>query len=280
MTKPEGTGKHGSRKSSSRSVGNHKTPHYLPVDNAPGRVAGKRRRVIQGPTFRANNLVQDSTTDQRLLSSAGETGWLHTDPWRVLRIQSEFVEGFGALAELGPAISVFGSARTPKGTPMYEAAQDLGKGLVRRGYAVITGGGPGVMEAANKGADKAGGVSVGLGIELPFEASMNSHVNLGINFRYFFARKVMFLKYSQGFVVMPGGFGTFDEMFEALTLAQTGKVNGFPVVLFGVEYWRGLIEWLSGSTLRDGYIDADDLTMFRVTDDVEEALEIVTAGRA
>ncbi len=250
--------------------------HY--VDNAPGRAKGKRRRVVQGPTFRAEDQVQDTTTDERLLSSAGDTGWLHTDPWRVLRIQSEFVEGFGALADLGPAISVFGSARTPKNSPMYQAAQEIGRGLVKRGFAVITGGGPGVMEAANRGADKAGGTSVGLGIELPFEASMNSHVNLGINFRYFFARKVMFLKYSRGFVVLPGGFGTFDELFEALTLAQTGKVSGFPVVLFGSDYWGGLVDWLHKATLEGGYVGSHDLDMFMVTDSVAKALKHVTAA--
>ncbi len=255
-------------------------PEAEAVDNAPapprgrGRRRSKRRRVIQGPTFRAER--QPTTTDQRLLASKGDTGWLHADPWRVMRIQSEFVEGFGTLAEIGPAISVFGSARTPKGHPMYAAAQGIGRGLAERGYAVITGGGPGIMEAANRGANRAGGRSVGLGIELPFETTMNPHVNLGINFRYFFARKVMFLKYSQGFVVMPGGYGTFDELFEALTLAQTGKVTGFPIVLFGSDYWRGLLDWLGGSTLGEAYISADDLDMLLVTDDVREAIDHVT----
>ena len=160
---------------------------------------------------------------------------------------------------------------------MYRAAQAIGRGLAERGYAVITGGGPGIMEAANRGANRAGGVSVGLGIELPFETTMNPHVNLGINFRYFFARKVMFLKYSQGFVVMPGGYGTFDELFEALTLAQTGKVTSFPIVLFGSEYWRGLLDWLAAATLADTYISPDDLKMVLVTDDVREAIDHVTS---
>ena len=256
-----------------------------PVDNAPGRRSGKGRhrskrgRVVQGPTFRDDRQVQGTTTDQRLLASKGDTGWLHADPWRVMRIQSEFVEGFGTLAEIGPAISVFGSARTPKGHPMYVAAQAIGRGLSERGYSVITGGGPGIMEAANKGANRVGGTSVGLGIELPFETTMNPHVNLGINFRYFFARKVMFLKYSQGFVVMPGGYGTFDELFEALTLAQTGKVTSFPIVLFGAGYWQGLLDWLSASTLSETYISPDDLDMLLVTDDVRAAIEHVTGGR-
>ena len=180
--------------------------------------------------------VQQTTTDQRLLAGKGDTGWVHTDPWRVMRIQAEFVEGFGTLAELGPAVGVFGSARTNKGTPIWQAGVEIGRALAQAGFAAITGGGPGIMEAVNKGAAQAGGVSVGLGIELPFEQSLNKHVTLGINFRYFFARKVMFLKYSRGFVVMPGGFGTLDEMFEALTLVQTRKVTSFPIVLFGTEF--------------------------------------------
>ena len=162
---------------------------------------------------------------------------MHADPWRVLRIQAEFVEGFGALAELGPAIAVFGSARTPPDHPTYALAERLGGALATAGFAVITGGGPGAMEAANKGASEAGGVSVGLGIELPFESGLNEWVDVGINFRYFFARKTMFVKYSQGFVVLPGGFGTLDELFEALTLVQTQKVTRFPIVLVGSDYW-------------------------------------------
>ena len=176
------------------------------------------------------------TTDQRLLDSRGPTDWVHTDPWRVLRIQAEFVEGFGALAELGPAIAVFGSARTRAGRPDVRAGRAGRPRAGRRpGFAVITGGGPGAMEAANKGASEAGGVSVGLGIELPFESGLNQWVDVGINFRYFFARKTMFVKYSQGFIVLPGGFGTLDELFEALTLVQTGKVTSFPIVLLGVD---------------------------------------------
>lgn len=262
------------------------------VDNAPapdrGEGGGGRRRkrrkhkpeVVQGPTIRREHQVQDSTMDERLLANTGDTDWLHADPWRVMRIQAEFVEGFGTLAELGPAVSIFGSARTPREHPMYAAAQQIGRELVRHGRAVITGGGPGIMEAANRGAKKAGGTSVGLGIELPFETSMNQYVNLGINFRYFFARKVMFLKYSQGFVVMPGGYGTFDEMFEALTLAQTGKVTSFPVVLFGTEYWGGLVEWLRARALADGYISPGDLDMFFITDSVEDAVAHVLGGAA
>ncbi|MEL4359088.1 MULTISPECIES: LOG family protein [unclassified Luteococcus] len=245
------------------------------VDNVPG----QGNHVVQGSIIRRRGQKQATTTDQRLLAGAGDTAWSHSDPWRTMRIQAEFVDGFGTLAELGPAISLFGSARTRPEHPMWGAAERMAAALVAAGYAVITGGGPGVMEAANKGADEAGGTSVGLGIELPFEASMNSHVNLGINFRYFFVRKVMFLKYAQGFIVMPGGLGTFDELFEALTLAQTGKVQHFPVVLFGVDYWRGLVDWLRDAALAEGYISPADLEMFLVTDDEQAAVAHVTAGR-
>jgi uncharacterized protein (TIGR00730 family) len=190
----------------------------------------------------------------------------------VLRIQSEFVEGFGMLAELGQAVSVFGSARTARNHPEYEFAERLGAALAAAGYAVITGGGPGVMEAANKGCCEAGGISVGLGIELPFEQRMNDWVDVGIVFRYFFARKTMFVKYAQGFVVLPGGFGTLDELFEALTLVQTRKVTAFPLVLVGTEYWSGLLDWVRSTLLGSGKISAPDLELVKVTDDVEEAV--------
>jgi uncharacterized protein (TIGR00730 family) len=201
---------------------------------------------------------------------------VHGDPWRVLRIQSEFVEGFGALAELGPAISVFGSARTPEGSPEYETGLRIGRALVEAGYAVITGGGPGAMEAANRGASEADGVSVGLGIELPFEQGLNEYVNIGVNFRYFFVRKTMFVKYAQGFVVLPGGFGTLDELFEALTLVQTGKVTRFPIVLFGTDYWQGLVDWLRHTIIAQGKASPHDQHLFQVTDDVNEAIDLVT----
>ena len=235
------------------------------------------QRFVQGAVVRGSDQHPGTTTDQRLLESRGPTDWVHTDPWRVLRIQAEFVDGFGTLAELGPATGVFGSARTPAGHPLYAAAEQIAARLVGAGQAVITGGGPGIMEAANKGAAEAGGVSVGLGIELPFETGLNPYVNLGINFRYFFARKTMFVKYAQGFVVLPGGFGTLDELFEALTLVQTRKVTSFPVVLFGSAYWSGLIGWLRESALTAGTISAPDLDMFTVTDDVDEAVAAVVA---
>ena len=241
---------------------------------------GKRRaRSFQGPVLRTDDQVPTTTTDQRLLDSRGPSDWVHTDPWRVMRIQTEFVEGFGTLAELGPAVSVFGSARTTPDHWSYVAAVELGRQLVQSGFTVITGGGPGLMEAANKGAAEAGGRSVGLGIELPFEQGLNDYVNLGINFRYFFARKTMFVKYAQGFVVMPGGFGTFDELFEALVLVQTRKVTSFPVVLFGSDYWQGLVDWIRHSVLDYGCISEPDAQLFQVTDDVEEAVAIMRASR-
>jgi uncharacterized protein (TIGR00730 family) len=230
---------------------------------------------FRGRTVMRRSQVQSGTTDQRLLDSGGSSDWLHTDPWRVLRIQSEFVEGFGALAELGPAISVFGSARTAPDDPSYAMAEDIGGRLARAGFAVVTGCGPGVMEAANKGACEAGGVSVGLGIELPFESGLNEYVDVGLNFRYFFARKTMFVKYAQGFIVLPGGFGTFDELFEALTLVQTQKVTSFPIVLVGSAYWSGLVDWFTATVLADGKVSAADLDMFQVTDDVEEAVQVM-----
>ncbi len=238
-----------------------------------------KRTRTQGPVIRREGQVQPTTTDQRLLADRGDSGWVHTDPWRVMRIQAEFVEGFGTLAEVGPAIGVFGSARTAKNTPMWQSGVEIGRALAQAGYAVITGGGPGIMEAVNKGAAQAGGVSVGLGIELPFEQSLNKHVTLGINFRYFFARKVMFLKYSRGFVVMPGGFGTFDELFEALTLVQTKKVTSFPIVLFGTAYWSPLLDWVRDSAVAGGYVSDIDLGLVTLTDSVDEVIRAVTGVR-
>ena len=238
---------------------------------SPGPPSEKHR----GPVTLRRSQVEVTTTDQRLLESRGPADWVHGDPWRVMRIQSEFVEGFGSLANLGPAISVFGSARTPRDDPLYQTAVELGTALARAGYGVITGGGPGIMEGANKGAVEGGGVSVGLGIELPFEQGINEYVDLGINFRYFFARKTMFVKYAQGFVVFPGGFGTLDELFEALTLVQTGKVTQFPIVLMGTSYWAGLVDWLRGTVAAEKKIAVADLDLWCVTDDPSEAVEVI-----
>ncbi|WP_242676910.1 TIGR00730 family Rossman fold protein [Rhodococcus sp. ABRD24] len=225
--------------------------------------------------LRRDRKVEATTTDQRLLDQRGPTDWVHTDPWRVLRIQSEFIEGFGALAEVPRAVTVFGSARTGEGTPEYADARALGEALTAAGYAVITGGGPGVMEGVNRGASESGGYSIGLGIELPFEQRLNEWVDLGINFRYFFARKTMFVKYSQAFICLPGGFGTLDELFEALTLVQTRKITRFPIVLMGTEFWGGLIDWVRNTLEHFGKISPGDSDLIHVTDSVEEAVRIV-----
>ena len=235
-----------------------------------------RRVRRQGPVTLRDKQVPATTTDQRLLDRRGPSDWVHADPWRVMRIQAEFVEGFGLLAELGIAVSVFGSARSKPGTPEYELATDIAAGLTRAGYAIITGGGPGVMEAANKGAAAANGVSVGLGIELPMEAGLNDYVNVGVEFRYFFVRKTIFIKYSQAFVVLPGGFGTMDELFEALTLVATGKITKFPIVLVGTEYWSGLLDWMKTTMLAEGKIGAAELALLHVADDPDEIVKIVT----
>ncbi len=222
---------------------------------------------------------EGTTTDERLLDERDPTDWVHTDPWRVLRIQSEFIEGFGTLAEVPRAVAVFGSARTPVDHPDYAAGRALGASLAKAGYAVITGGGPGAMEAANRGASESGGYSIGLGIELPFEEGLNEWVDLGINFRYFFARKTMFVKYSQAFICLPGGFGTLDELFEALTLVQTRKVTRFPIILFGQEYWSPLVDWIRGTLERSGKISQEDVDLLHVTDDIEEAVQIVVKAQ-
>jgi uncharacterized protein (TIGR00730 family) len=230
----------------------------------------------RGPVvLRGEHRNEATTTDERLLDSRGPSDWVHTDPWRVLRIQAEFVEGFGALAEVPRAVTVFGSARTPRDHPEYELGRQLGAALADNGFAVITGGGPGVMEAANRGCSEAGGFSIGLGIELPFEQGLNDWVDLGINFRYFFARKTMFVKYSQAFVCLPGGFGTLDELFEALTLVQTKKVTKFPVVLLGRDYWGGLYDWIKSSVFESGKVGEKDLALLHLTDDVDDAVKVV-----
>jgi uncharacterized protein (TIGR00730 family) len=238
------------------------------TEDAPGLAEGTRRR----PARSVDEVRRTpSTPDQRLLDTGSQLN-THTDMWRVLRIQSEFVEGFGALATLGPAVSVFGSARIPPDDPAYALAEEVGRRLADAGFAVITGGGPGLMEAANKGAVEAGGLSVGLGIELPREQGLNPYVEVGVDFRYFFARKTMFVKYAQGFIVMPGGFGTLDELFESLTLVQTQKVTWFPIVLVGTEFWSGLLDWVREKLLARGTVSPADLDLVTVTDDPAEAV--------
>ncbi|HEY8479655.1 MAG TPA: TIGR00730 family Rossman fold protein [Spirillospora sp.] len=229
----------------------------------------------QGPATLRGKAVPKTTTDQRLLDSRGPVDWVHADPWRVLRIQAEFVEGFGLLAELPKAVSVFGSARTKPDSEDYKLGVEIGAKLHEAGYAVITGGGPGIMEAANKGCDEAGGLSVGLGIELPFEQGINDYVDIALQFRYFFVRKTMFVKYAQAFVVLPGGFGTLDELFEAITLVQTRKITRFPIVLVGTEFWGGLIDWIRDTMLATGKISPHDLDLIHLTDDPDEVVRII-----
>jgi len=245
--------------------------------NTRNKRAPERHR---GPVTLRREAIPRSTADQRLLDSRTRADWKTKDAWRALRILSEFVEGFDTLADLPPAVSVFGSARSKPDSPECELAERMGAALARAGYAVITGGGPGVMEAANKGAAEAGGLSIGLGIELPFEQGINDWVDIGIDFRYFFARKTMFVKYAQAFVVLPGGFGTMDELFEALTLVQTKKVTRFPVVLMGVAYWRGLLDWMRDTMCGEGKISPEDLDLLCVTDDVEEGVRHIVDADA
>jgi uncharacterized protein (TIGR00730 family) len=241
-------------------------------------MARKRNEAHRSGAVVMRGAEQRPTEDQQLLQQEGaDASFLKTDTWRALRIMGEFVEGFDALAAVGPAVSVFGSARIGRGDPSYRMARSLARKLAKHGYAIITGGGPGIMEAANRGARDAGGVSVGCNIELPFEQGLNEFVTLGMEFRYFFVRKTMFVKYAEAFCIFPGGFGTLDELFEALTLIQTGKVRHFPVVLFGKVYWRGLIDWMKETPLEGGKISPEDLTIFTITDDVDEAVSVILA---
>ncbi|HLM24618.1 MAG TPA: TIGR00730 family Rossman fold protein [Pyrinomonadaceae bacterium] len=221
-----------------------------------------------------------TTQDEQLLESPRPDEFTHTDPWRVFRIMGEFVEGFDELATLSRGIAIFGSARTRPDDPDYQAAQETGALLAAHGFAVITGGGPGIMEAANRGAFEAGGLSIGCNIELPFEQRANAYQTLSLTFKYFFVRKMMFVKYSLAFVIFPGGFGTFDELFEALTLIQTKKIRNFPIVLFGSHYWSGLLDWLRAVVLPEGKISEHDLDIFHITDSPAEVVEIVTRSQS
>src|SRR6476469_7336313 len=221
-----------------------------------------------------------TTQDEQLLESPRPDEFTHTDPWRVFRIMGEFVEGFDELATLSRGIAIFGSARTRPDDPDYQAAQETGALLAAQGFAVITGGGPGIMEAANRGAFEAGGLSIGCNIELPFEQKANPYQTLSLTFKYFFVRKMMFVKYSLGFVIFPGGFGTFDELFEALTLMQTKKIRNFPIVLFGREYWTGMLDWIRAVVLTEGKISERDLDIFHITDSPAEVVEIVTRSQS
>jgi uncharacterized protein (TIGR00730 family) len=231
------------------------------------------------PTLNVAQRTRTPTEDERLLRSPTDTpaalDFTHSDPWRVFRIMGEFVEGFDNLARIGPAVTIFGSARTPADHPEYAAARETARLLGEAGFGIITGGGPGIMEAANWGARDAEVLSIGCNIELPFEQGTNRYVDVAINFRYFFVRKTMFVKYAEAFVIFPGGFGTMDELFEAMTLIQTGKVRDFPVILFGSEYWRGLTEWIRSTLLKEGKISPDDVDLVTVTDSPEEVVRTI-----
>jgi uncharacterized protein (TIGR00730 family) len=244
-------------------------------------IEGEEQVYRTGALLYRGSQVPSQTADQAFLaepSASAESDWRHSDPWRVMRIQSELVAAFDALDGVGPAVSVFGSARTRTDDPWYRAARELAGLLAGAGYGVITGGGPGIMAAANRGAHEAGGLSIGLGIELPAEQGMNPWVDLGVDFRYFFARKVMFVKYAKGFVAFPGGLGTLDELFESLTLVQTDKIEGFPIVLMGSDYWGGLTTWLSQAVVGGGAMSARDLDLFSVVDTPAEALAVIEAA--
>ena len=256
-------------------------PGQAPASSGPTGDGSPRARLTapaqSNPSLNMAARTGRPTEDEQLLvrEDGAKTAFIHSEPWRVLRIMGEFVSGFDTLAEIGPGVSVFGSARTGPDDPMYAAAVDVGRRLAKAGFAVITGGGPGIMEAANRGAREAGGRSVGCAIELPREQEVNAYVDVAVNFRYFFVRKTMFVKYAEAFVIFPGGFGTLDELFEALTLIQTDKIKHFPVILVGRAYWVGLLDWVKGSLLAEGKIASKDLELLVCTDDPAEVEHIV-----
>lgn len=227
----------------------------------------------------AKGKKQSPDVNRELLQSKvqGESDFTHMDPWRVLRIQGEIVEGFEALHDIGPAVSIFGSARQPADSPYCKAAEETARLLAEAGLVVVTGGGPGIMEAANRGAHEAGGMSVGVNIELPWEKAPNPYQDISVSFRYFFVRKLMLVKYSVGYVIFPGGYGTLDELFEALTLTQTGKAEHFPIILSGRSHWAPLANWLKDSLLSGGFISEKDLSLFGILDEPEEIVETIVS---
>jgi uncharacterized protein (TIGR00730 family) len=287
--KPKGEPKPRRRPTAEPAPESHSEVAPEATSHGPGGARRPRRPSAKGTLHRSGRVAVRSgasdvlpahshaTEDERLLRKPERPAFLDTDTWRALRILSEFVEGFDALAEIGPAVTVFGSARSRLGEPGYELARTVGRLLAEAGYAVITGGGPGAMEAANRGCQEGGGLSIGCNIELPHEQFINKYVDMGIEFRYFFARKTMFVKYADAFIILPGGLGTLDELFEALTLIQTGKIRHFPVVLMGTEFWGGLIEWMRATQVPAGTIAAADLQLFHLTDDPVEAVAMIQA---
>jgi uncharacterized protein (TIGR00730 family) len=269
LASAEASAREGSRE---RTEEGHRMAGRTPPSKvAAGRQAGAT--VIVDEAIRSHRTV---TEDEKLLQQPGPTSdFTRTDPWRVMRIMGEFIEGFDTLASVEKGVTIFGSARTSPEDPMYRAAQETARILAEAGFAVITGAGPGIMEAANKGAVEGGGRSIGCNIELPFEQGANPYVDTLVNFRYFFVRKTMFIKYSFAFVIFPGGFGTLDELFEAITLIQTGKIYQFPVILFGTHYWAGLVRWLKSRVLAERKISPDDIDLLIITDDPAEAAKAV-----
>ena len=258
--------------------GHLKAGRTPPSQQTDARTSGAVRAVDDS----IRNVIQPVTEDEKLLQTGKPLGpapdFTRTDPWRVMRIMGEFIEGFDTLAGVERGVTVFGSARTGPDDPQYRAAQETAQLLAQAGFAVITGAGPGIMEAANKGARLGGGLSIGCNIELPFEQGANPYVDTLVNFRYFFVRKTMFIKYSVAFIIFPGGFGTLDELFEALTLIQTGKIYQFPVILFGRHYWAGLVRWLQTRVAGEGKISQGDLDLMLLTDDPAEAAAAVIAA--
>lgn len=258
-------------------------PEKLKRPKAANRDRPKLETMIPNPTINRAARSGKPTEDTLLFQwtkrdQEQASAFTHSDTWRVLRITGEFVAGFDALAEIGPAVTVFGSARVGPNDKMYKAAREVGRRLAGAGLATITGGGPGIMEAANRGAHEGGGISIGANIELPMEQGLNRWVNVPLNFRYFFVRKTMFVKYAEGFVIFPGGYGTLDELFEALTLIQTGKLRHFPVVLFGASFWSGLIAWIDEHLVATAKIAPHDRTIFTVTDDPKEVIDVMIAS--
>jgi uncharacterized protein (TIGR00730 family) len=266
-----------------RTTEGHRKAGREPDDGA--RVSSGARAVRRMDPRLVDQAIRDRPTlteDEKLLQSpdAEIGGFTTSDPWRVMRITSEFVEGFDALAGITKGVTIFGSARTGPDDPQYDAARETAKLLAEQGFSIITGAGPGIMEAANRGAKEGGGHSVGCNIELPFEQGANPYVDTLVNFRYFFVRKTMFIKYSNAFIIFPGGFGTLDELFEALTLIQTGKIYQFPVILFGRHYWAGLVRWITSRLVGEGKISPGDLDLLLLTDDPAEAAQAVIDAHA
>jgi uncharacterized protein (TIGR00730 family) len=259
-----------------RTEAGHRAAGRTPPSQASSPEQVETRAIIDESI---RSMHRGATEDEKLLESQSDpTDFTRTDPWRVMRIMGEFIEGFDTLASVRKGVSIFGSARTHPDDPQYQAAEETARILAEAGYAIITGAGPGIMEAANRGACRGGGRSIGCNIELPFEQGANPYVDTLVHFRYFFVRKTMFIKYSNAFIIFPGGFGTLDEAFEALTLIQTGKINQFPVVLFGRHYWAGLIRWLHARVLGERKISSGDMDLLLVTDDPQEAANAVISA--